>query len=253
MNYEKLLSENLKNVGGLNVDRTHGMNPFHGVQGLSKYQTSYHFPSSSSAANPFVINDDLNLNNNGYGLKYGSDYVYGHSGVETQQSHYGPPIMIHKGGKLKGAALSALTLLAFLFFLNLLQSCLKDQMDTINPTVGGIARALRFVTFSCKHQQVMVMSAGQRNVLLNRNMEELRKTDINLDSFDDSEEFRADTKSEADYDDEEDLRPSDIVDQTSTASPKRTKVRGKRPKARKRLKQKTIESKLNNLALLRDG
>jgi hypothetical protein len=135
MNYEKLLSENLRNVGGLNVDRVHGINPFHGMQGLSKYHTPYQLSDHSSPSNPFIINDDIHLNNNGYGLKYGNDFVYGHSGVETQ-SHYGPPIMISKGGgKLKGAALSALTLLAFLFFLNLLQSCLKDQMDTMNPTV----------------------------------------------------------------------------------------------------------------------
>lgn len=137
MSYEKLLAESLKNFGGMKVDRA--MNPFHSMQGMSKYPTPYQFPASSPA-NPFIVNDDLNLNNQGFGLKYGSDYVYGHSGhpshtgLETQ-SHYGPPIMVSKGGKLKGAALSALTLLAFLFFLNLLQSCLKDQMDTMNPTV----------------------------------------------------------------------------------------------------------------------
>ncbi|XP_035890541.1 uncharacterized protein LOC118502421 [Anopheles stephensi] len=44
-------------------------------------------------------------------------------------SHHG------KSGKGKGAALSALTLLAFLYFLNLLQSCLKEHMETMNPTV----------------------------------------------------------------------------------------------------------------------
>uniref|UniRef100_A0A182MX15 Uncharacterized protein n=1 Tax=Anopheles culicifacies TaxID=139723 RepID=A0A182MX15_9DIPT len=58
-----------------------------------------------------------------------------------------PPSIIHslpplwpapshgKSGKGKGAALSALTLLAFLYFLNLLQSCLKEHMETMNPTV----------------------------------------------------------------------------------------------------------------------
>ncbi|XP_062537455.1 uncharacterized protein LOC134205844 [Armigeres subalbatus] len=49
------------------------------------------------------------------------------------------PIPVHiskwKPKKGKGAALSALTLLAFLYFLNLLQSCLKEHMDTMNPTV----------------------------------------------------------------------------------------------------------------------
>lgn len=47
----------------------------------------------------------------------------------------GPPSHGGKSGKGKGAALSALTLLAFLYFLNLLQSCLKDHMETMNPTV----------------------------------------------------------------------------------------------------------------------
>lgn len=40
--------------------------------------------------------------------------------------------------KKKSAALSALTLVAFLFFLNLLQSCLKEQMYSMNPTVSKI-------------------------------------------------------------------------------------------------------------------
>jgi hypothetical protein len=44
--------------------------------------------------------------------------------------------MMGKKNKLKGAALSALTLLAFLFFLNLLQNCLKEQMAAMNPTVS---------------------------------------------------------------------------------------------------------------------
>lgn len=38
--------------------------------------------------------------------------------------------------KKKSAALSAITLIAFLFFLNLLQSCLKEQMYGMNPTVS---------------------------------------------------------------------------------------------------------------------
>lgn len=38
--------------------------------------------------------------------------------------------------KKKNAALSALTLVAFLFFLNLLQTCLKEQMMAMNPTVS---------------------------------------------------------------------------------------------------------------------
>lgn len=133
MNYDKLLTENYNNVESLNAQRAGylGLNPFvNHQQAVNKFATPYQFPSSSVGANPYVLNDG---NNNGYGLKFASEPVY-HSAVETQ-SHYGPPQMSHKGGKLKGAALSALTLLAFLFFLNLLQSCLKDQMDTMNPTV----------------------------------------------------------------------------------------------------------------------
>ncbi|XP_077291590.1 uncharacterized protein LOC143915052 [Arctopsyche grandis] len=54
----------------------------------------------------------------------------------------GPIIKHYKqsssGGGNKGAgsaAMSALTLLSFLFFLNILQQCLKDHMMTLNPQV----------------------------------------------------------------------------------------------------------------------
>lgn len=141
MNYEKLLSENLNNVRGLNVDRggMYGSNPFESYQHVNKFNMPYSFPSTPIAQNPFLMNNGafestLSEHNNGYGLKFGDGTGYGNTAVETQ-SHYGPPMMQSKGGKLKGAALSALTLLAFLFFLNLLQSCLKDQMDAMNPTV----------------------------------------------------------------------------------------------------------------------
>lgn len=137
MNFDKLLSDNYNNVEALNAQRAGylGLNPFvNHQQATHKYPTPYQFPSTSVGANPYLVNDP---NNNGYGLKFASEPVYQHSGVETQ-SQYGPPQMHSKGGKLKGAALSALTLLAFLFFLNLLQSCLKDQMDSMNPTVRNI-------------------------------------------------------------------------------------------------------------------
>lgn len=142
MNFDKLLSANLHAFGGQDLTQGqglsqaayHGVNPLQNIQGLNKFATPYQFPASSGL-NPFLTYDgSIPANNQGYGLKYGNEPVYGPSAVETQQSHYGPP-MIQKGGKLKGAALSALTLLAFLFFLNLLQSCLKDQMDAIHPTV----------------------------------------------------------------------------------------------------------------------
>jgi hypothetical protein len=135
MNYEKLLSENLRSVDGLSVGRVgvYGSNPFESYQSVNKFPAPYSFPSSQ---NPFVNEGAFeSAINNGY-EKYGGDTGYGHTAVETQ-SHYGPPMMAGKGGKLKGAALSALTLLAFLFFLNLLQSCLKDHMDAMNPTVNA--------------------------------------------------------------------------------------------------------------------
>lgn len=38
--------------------------------------------------------------------------------------------------KSKNSSLNALTLLAFLFFINVLQNCLKEQMVALNPTVS---------------------------------------------------------------------------------------------------------------------
>lgn len=129
--------------GGMSLDRSSsiGLNPFDNFQATHKFPAMpYQFPPSAGtiSQNPFIHESTFDApyieNNNGYGLKFGSGTGYGQTAVETQ-SHYGPPQMHSKGGKLKGAALSALTLLAFLFFLNLLQSCLKDQMDAMNPTV----------------------------------------------------------------------------------------------------------------------
>lgn len=135
MNYEKLLSENLKKFDGLGLSQNgYGMNPFQNYQHVNKYPTPYQFPSSG-AANPYIQNDDLTMGHTqSYGPKYGVEHGYGYTDLDTHVQ-YGPPVHHSKGGKLKGAALSALTLLAFLFFLNLLQSCLKDQMDSMNPTV----------------------------------------------------------------------------------------------------------------------
>lgn len=144
MNYEKLLSENLKNVGdGLGLSRNgyYNVNPYASFQAVNKYATPYQFPSSTGGNYPV---DDLMTSGNAqpygqtvaqpYGPKYAMEPSHHQTEIET--IHYGPPVMHSKGGKLKGAALSALTLLAFLFFLNLLQSCLKDQMDAMNPTVS---------------------------------------------------------------------------------------------------------------------
>lgn len=55
---------------------------------------------------------------------------YGHATFDASNGH---PRHKSKGGS--SAALNALTLLAFLFFINILQNCLKEQMHSSNPTV----------------------------------------------------------------------------------------------------------------------
>lgn len=134
------------------------VNPFASYTVSNKFSTPYQFPAVSDSnifshgsgglggiEQSFPSFPQLHDSAHGFGLKFGNGggggggagTGYGHSSA-GQQSHYGPPMIMTggKGGKLKGAALSALTLLAFLFFLNLLQSCLKDQMDAMNPTVS---------------------------------------------------------------------------------------------------------------------
>lgn len=111
-------------------------------------------------------------------------------------------------------------------------------------------------TFDCLlgtfFAQVMVMSAGQRTYLLNRNID---KTDVNVDSLE--EEYRSGDKLEAVYADEEDYpraQMTDVEQQTTTAaSRKRPRVKAKdRTKSRKREKPKAIGPKLSNLSRLRD-
>lgn len=77
--------------------------------GQSTYHHHVYTPSASSSVSGW---------NSGGG---GGDGAYGPSG----------------GHKSKGSTLqtSALTLLAFLFFINILNTCLKDQMISLNPTV----------------------------------------------------------------------------------------------------------------------
>ncbi|KAJ6638727.1 Trypsin-1 [Pseudolycoriella hygida] len=91
-------------------------------------------------------------NVNSYGLRfgssasggYGNDHGYGGQGHNYQPHHEPyPEVHSYSGShgqprhKSKGnsSAMSALTLLAFLFFLNILQSCLKEHMMAMNPTV----------------------------------------------------------------------------------------------------------------------
>ncbi|CRK93232.1 CLUMA_CG006776, isoform A [Clunio marinus] len=122
------------------------MNHFQSYQSVNKYPSGYQYPSAPEVVNPFGIDDQIPFNDNVYGLKYG---MTGPSAMEAPNYH-GHAATWPKEGKLKGAAVSALTLLAFLFFLNLLQSCLKEHLETVSPTV-------------------MVMSAGQRGIVVSRN------------------------------------------------------------------------------------
>lgn len=73
-------------------------------------------------------------NDHGYG---GHQYSPTHEMYPESHSSYGgghtQPRHKSKGNS---SAMSALTLLAFLFFLNILQSCLKEHMMAMNPTVS---------------------------------------------------------------------------------------------------------------------
>ena len=114
-------------------------NPFLGYNNhhiRNQHSIPYQFPAATESL--YAINGGAGTfdqagygePSRGYGMK-NSNLGYGNMGAG---SHYVTSVN-GKTGKLKGAALSALTLLAFLFFLNLLQSCLKDQLDAMNPTV----------------------------------------------------------------------------------------------------------------------
>lgn len=66
----------------------------------------------------------------------GPDYFYPTTPHRHSHSWVGGGKAKHHHHKSNSVAVSALTLLAFLFFLNLLQSCLREQMETMNPTVS---------------------------------------------------------------------------------------------------------------------
>lgn len=66
----------------------------------------------------------------------GSDYFYSTPHRHSQSwVGGGKSKHHHNNNKSNSTAISALTLLTFLFFLNLLQNCLREQMETMNPTV----------------------------------------------------------------------------------------------------------------------
>lgn len=148
-NFEKLLSENLKSLNE-RIGRYGGISshPYENYQIVHRYPTQ--LTVTSSPLNPFGLTqggviDHTLMNspipsNSEIGAKFsstgGTGTGYAHSGLESQS--YGAPQWpsSSKEGKLKGAALSALTFLAFLFFLNLLQTCMKEHIDTMHPGVS---------------------------------------------------------------------------------------------------------------------
>lgn len=108
------------NYDPIEIDRTFGHHmraPYMAHQG---YQNPYSYASGYAGAGAY-------LNPYNTDRKFGFKQKFEHSGGGWDDSK--------KKKSKKTAALSALTLLAFLFFLNLLQSCLKDHLQAINPTV----------------------------------------------------------------------------------------------------------------------
>jgi hypothetical protein len=120
-------------------------------QNTMPYQEPNHYPNyfQQQLFTPHTYPEEsinfLNYQNpnHGFGLKFGHDGWFlggGHSGPSFHHhQHQGPfKKLKSKAKKLKGAALSALTLLAFLFFLHVMQTCLKEHMDNnnANPTVS---------------------------------------------------------------------------------------------------------------------
>lgn len=68
-----------------------------------------------------------------------------------------------KGSK-NSTPLTALTLLAFFFFLNLLQSCIKDHMDAINPTAMVLTPQInrkRFTKAKTNPREESLLSAAE--------------------------------------------------------------------------------------------
>lgn len=152
-NFERLLSENLASLND-RIGRYGGISqhPYGDYQVVHRYPAAKMTVTSSPVANPFgltqggVIDHTLIISppiasNSDIGPKFSSSGTgYAHSALESQS--YGAPqwpsSMSSKDGKLKGAALSALTFLAFLFFLNLLQSCMKEHITAMQPEVSEI-------------------------------------------------------------------------------------------------------------------
>lgn len=83
------------------------------------------------------------ISDSGHGHSHSSENNHGHEiyhgggGTVSSAPHYQSHHVIEQPRyKTKSSsAMSALTLLAFLFFLNILQNCLKEHMASMNPTV----------------------------------------------------------------------------------------------------------------------
>lgn len=80
----------------------------------------FHASPNASLDLPRVSND-----------RFGGAHITYHRDVYSE-----PMRRSHSKTKNSSITTSALTLLAFLFFIHLLQSCLKEQMVSMNPTVA---------------------------------------------------------------------------------------------------------------------
>ncbi|XP_041981625.1 uncharacterized protein LOC121735024 [Aricia agestis] len=115
------------------------------------------------------------------------------SGLHEQHVYYEAPSHGHvthkhhhsKGGHKSNAALSALTLLAFLFFLHILQQCLKDHMTAMSTP------------------QVMIMTSSREGEDIGKTPNKLDKsgsTDIKRKSADKENKIDVETTTSVDED-----------------------------------------------------
>lgn len=83
-----------------------------------------------------IIEEKFNLKDFHLILSHRNDR-FGAAHMTYHRDVYSDPMRRSHSSKSKNTSVttSALTLLAFLFFINILQSCLKEQMVSMNPTV----------------------------------------------------------------------------------------------------------------------
>lgn len=77
--------------------------------------------------------------------------MHGHATFDHNSYAMPPPTYGMHRSKSKNSAMNALTLLAFLFFINVLQNCLREQMMSLNPTVCESRELHRWNCFQLWH------------------------------------------------------------------------------------------------------